>query len=84
MSNGYEKYQEVIRLYDEEQMTFAEVGEILGVSKQRAHQIYTNAKGRTPRPDPKVVRTPHVPSTDGYNWAKIKRNIDAILKREGG
>ena len=41
-----ERYRKIVMWHDEYKQSFAEIGLILGITKQRAHAIYHNAEMR--------------------------------------
>ncbi len=46
MKEWINRQKEVIRMYEKEDHSFRQIGEALGVSKQRARSLYIKAKER--------------------------------------
>lgn len=46
LSDVHKRYKQVLIYKDKKKMTYKEIGELLGVSKQRAYQLYLVAKAR--------------------------------------
>jgi hypothetical protein len=64
--------RQIINLYNRDELTFSEIGEMFSISKQRVQQIFVANRGKVP-PLP-------VPSTEpDYDWDAINRGIQRGL-----
>lgn len=51
-----ERYLQIVKLRDDEEKTFEQIGEIIGVRRQRAHELYWRAKKQLEERKKKVTR----------------------------